>query len=234
MTVVLSGSSVSTYLTCRLRWWFEYVAAMEVEASEPQRVGIQIHDAAEMYLKGTVARDSIIHTDPVLRPLERVFRDEILPTTGEILLVEHPFSVDVNGIPFTGVIDWLERHHKTWGIEHILRDLKTTGSRPSNSARYDFAMTGYYVGVTEGLGYDITAMLLDWIVRTKKPYYWPMKMDLPDEYAIAGWAVTLEHVAEDIARGDYRPTGLSSSWACKSCNYREVCGPYQRYKEVTE
>ena len=231
VTVIFSASSVNTYQLCHLQWYFVYIAAIPVESSEPQAVGTTVHEAAEMWLKGTVARDSIIHVEEPLRSLERVFRDEILPTYENIVLVEEPFQISVNGIPFSGVIDSLDRWEHTWGPEIILRDLKTTGNRPGGG-KYRYNMVGYFVGA-ESMGYRPHVLQLDYIVRTQKPYYWPEVQPIPDQQEIDGWAAQLEIVANYVARGDFHPTGLGT-YVCNFCNYRDICGPNQRYKERTE
>lgn len=228
--VVFSASSINSYINCHLQWYFSYVAAMTGETSEPQRVGIAVHDAAEMYLRSTVARDSIIHVDPVLGGLEKVFRDDILPTYRNPVLIEAEFQLAVNDIPYSGILDSVDEHDTPWGSSLILRDLKTTGSRPA-AGKYRLAMTGYWMGATE-LGYEPHAAQLDYIVRTKTPYYWPEVMDPITDDDIGILAATLENVANGVESGDYRPTGLGT-WACKSCSFRGSCGPYIRYQEVT-
>ena len=231
--VVLSASSVTTYQTCRLKWYFEYVAAIESEKSEksePMLTGIAVHEAAELYLKGTVTKDSVVHTDPVLLPLERLFRDEILPTYEEVVAVEQEFQITVNGIPYAGTIDAIDRWTRYWGKEVVIRDLKTTGSKPRYGG-YRFAMCGYYLGA-QSLGYDPCGMRLDYIVRTKKPYYLPEDFPVPTKYEILGFTISVETAAENIAVGSYQPTGLGTS-ACSWCGFKSVCGPYQRYADAT-
>lgn len=220
--VVFSASSVNTYLNCHLQWYFGYVLAAPAEASEPQRVGINVHEHAERVLKGERPA-----ADPEIVHLTTVFDRDILPTFGTPVLIERGFQIEVNGIPYSGVIDVLDRQGDTF----VLRDLKTTNSRPA-AGRYRLAMTGYYLGVTEGLGEPIDAMRLDYIVRTRTPYYWPEKVPLPAEEDVATFANILSRVAEDVDKGDYEPTGLGT-WVCSFCSYRPICGPYQRYQEET-
>ena len=227
MTVIFSASSVNTYQLCHLQWYFVYIAAIPVESSEPQAVGIAVHDYAEHRLRGNYG---FIGPRKIM-PLAAVFDNDILPTYENIVLVEEPFQIMVNGIPFSGVIDSLDRWEHTWGPEIILRDLKTTGNRPGGG-KYRYNMVGYFVGA-ESMGYRPHVLQLDYIVRTQKPYYWPEVQPIPDQQEIDGWAAQLEIVANYVARGDFHPTGLGT-YVCNFCNYRDICGPNQRYKERTE
>lgn len=220
--VVFSASSVNTYLNCHLQWYFAYVLLAPSEETEPQRVGIAVHEHAERVLKGQQPA-----ADQSISMLTMVFDRDILPTFGQPVLIETAFQIEVNGIPYSGVIDVLDRQ----GERFVLRDLKTTSGRPS-PGRYRLAMTGYYLGITS-LGQPIDAMRLDYIVRTRTPYYWPEDVPLPAEEEQATFVNTLSRVAEDVDRGDYEPTGLGT-WVCSWCSYRSICGPYQRLTEVTD
>jgi hypothetical protein len=236
--VVYSASSVSSYQACHLQWWFTYILKEEGVSSEPQRVGIIVHDSAEFMLReltgwqpsmADIAKLDFYVEAPVADVID-VFRNDILPTYRKPVLIEAEFQLEVNDIPFSGILDAVDQHDVPWGLANILRDLKSTGSRPS-PGKYRFNMTGYWMGATD-LGYEPDAAQLDWIVRTKTPYYWPEVMEPITEDDIAIFAATLETVAEGVERGNFEPTGLGT-WACKSCAYTASCGPYQRYMEVT-
>lgn len=233
--VVFSASSVASYQACHLAWYFSYLLLLQGDESEPQRVGIQVHDYAERKLRAIDRDDPFQPTDtsgrPEVKALLRVFDADVLPTYRKPLLIEASFQLEVNGIPFSGILDALDEQDVPWGTANILRDLKTTQSRPGKG-KFRFAMTGYWLGATD-LGYEPDAAQLDWIVRTKKPYYWPEAMEPIKDNDIASFARSLEIVAEGVERSDYAPTGLGT-WACRTCPHAAYCGPFQRYKEAID
>jgi len=228
--VVYSASSVNSYLNCHLQWWFTYVAGETGLQSEPQRVGIKLHDYAERSLKnlGTV----FVCDDIEIMPLAGVWNRDILPTYRWPLLIEASFQLEINDIPYSGILDAVDEQDVPWGSALILRDLKSTGSRPQ-AGKYRFAMTGYKLGAEDLLGRKIDAAQLDYIVRTKHPYYWPEALDPITDDDVAVFANTLEGVGNGVARSDFEPTGLGT-WACKACSHAAICGPYTRFKEVTD
>jgi hypothetical protein len=242
--VVFSASSVNSYLECHLQWWFTYILAEEGAQTEPQRVGIDIHDYAEKRLSWTRFQTERSASAEALMqeadreglpadiiPLAEVFDRDILPTYRNPVMVEQSFQLEVEGIPYSGIIDAVDEQDTPWGYEPILRDLKSTGSRP-RAGRYRFNMIGYWLGARD-LGREPSGMQLDYIVRTKTPYYWPEVQRIPDNDDLAVFATTLMRVADLIARADYRPTGLGTR-ACSSCPHAAICGPYQRFTEVTD
>jgi hypothetical protein len=254
--VVFSASSVNTYLTCHLQWYFEYVLADPGIVSEPQLIGLAVHDRAEGILRklklgppASLNYVEFVTGKPEVTVVVDVFLRDILPTYRDPVLIEAPFQIEVDGIPYSGVIDSVDRQdippvpEVDWDSEgrdligppmpafaNILRDLKSTGKRPAKG-KYWFAMVGYFLGARD-LGFEIDAMQLDYIVRTQKPYYWPEVIPLPDEDEIGRWAGVLYDVAGGVERADYEPTGLGT-YVCRYCPYRDICGPYTRFKEAT-
>lgn len=248
--VVFSASSVSAYLDCHLKWFFAYILNEQGVQSEAQAVGIAVHDYAEGVLRQMRGDGQAVVVSEAPMELTGVFNRDILPTYRDPVLVEAAFQIEVNGIPFSGIIDSVDRQDMPppgpfvdWDSEgrdmidpypfyaNILRDLKTTGSRPK-AGRYHFNMVGYWLGARE-LGYTPDIMQLDYIVRTQKPYYWPEVVAAPDDDDIEWFAATLQGAAEGVERADYAPTGLGTR-ACSYCPVASICGPYQRYnKEVT-
>lgn len=214
-------------------------------------VGVAVHDYAERRLRGE--HPTIIHPVDSLMAVHsaaRVFDRDVLPTYREAVLIEASFQIAVDGIPYSGVIDSVDKRPITpeehdfpsyWAAEtsgkyptahYILRDLKTTGSRPA-PGKYRLNMIGYWLGATD-LGFPPDAMQLDWIVRTKAPYYWPEAMDPVTDEDVDWFAATLQSVSDGVRREDYEPTALGSR-ACSWCQHRHICGPLSRYnKEVNK
>lgn len=248
--VVYSASSVNAYQTCHLQWYFGYVLTEPGVVSEPQIVGIMTHDWAEYRLWALRAEQGnpSIPTGEAKKAAD-VFDRDILPTYRDPVLIEAPFQIEVDGIPFSGVIDAVDRRDMNdgpfidWDSEgrdaidpypsytNILRDLKTTNKRPA-PGKYWFPMVGYFLGARD-LGFEIDEIQLDYIVRTKTPYYWPEVVPLPDDDDLARWSGVLQNVAGGVERADYNPTGLGT-YVCNFCTYRTICGPYKRFKEVTD
>lgn len=218
--VVWSASSLNAYLTCPLRWWFSYIAVMPDESSEERAAGVAIHDYAEQRLNGSTD----VHPDGISGMTE-VFDRDILPTFRKPVVIEQSFCIDINGIPYSGVVDSIDEQD-----HHVLRDLKSTKARPP-AGRYRNNLIGYWLGAREEWGIECGSIQLDYIVRTKTPYYWPEVQPIPSEDEIDIFAATLERAAAGVARGEFPASGVGT-WSCRACGHASRCGPYQRYREV--
>lgn len=228
--VVFSGSSVATYERCHLQWWFEYVAAAPHEKTIELQIGLELHGYAERLMSARLAGGP-----GCLLP---VAEDEPEPTTEleelyfvasrdiEPVLVEAPFSITVDGIPYSGFIDLVDD-------QAAIRDIKTVGKRPHAAWHnqygfdYSFAMTGYAMGFRQMTGAIESDLVLDYLVKTQTPYYWPISHGGPvEDWEVDQWRSRLYRAANSIVRRDYEPTGLGT-WACAKCPFAAVCGPYQ-------
>jgi RecB family exonuclease len=253
--LILSGSSLAKYRECRLRWWFTYVAQEPGGTSWERVIGQSVHSAIEGSLRRimqlrpfhTPAAENIVaESDADLdaafgresavtiahgrlgatesramahRALAAYWR--AFPPSAVPWLVEEPFEVEIDGIPYSGTIDRVDRDETV-----RLRDTKTTGSRPPGG-RYDLTMTGYWLGLSGKHAVRADEVVLDWIVQTKTPYVWNEWIEI-DDAAIERFVFALRYAAESIAEGHFEPTGLDHPWACRTCEYRDICGPYQR------
>ena len=233
--MILSASSINTYNDCHLQWYFTYVERRPAE-SEAMTLGQGVHDYAEARLKG---EDITVLEKPEVIALLEVFDRDIMPTYGEAVLVEAAFELDVEGVTYTGFIDSVDAHvgpleqdgpFLSSPANYIVRDLKTSKSRPRPD-KYRDPLIGYYLGARE-LGYPADELQLDYIVKTKKPYYWPEVQPVPDDDEIDVWAGQVARVAASIEMADWEPTGVGT-WHCSTCPHKDICGPYDRWLEMT-
>lgn len=216
--VVLSASSLNTYLECGQRWYYEHIARVPQQKSESILVGLEVHEHAEAMLRRTGGEDVPAATvSEQCQPLVDVFTQAVLPTYGSCILVEAPFSITLNGVPYSGWIDSIDGT--------TLRDLKTTGSRP-RPGRYRRNLIGYYLGATVGLDRTIDSMVLDYIVRTKRPYYYPERQEVPTDDEVDVFVATAERAYEGIASGSFAPEGIDNG-SCRWCPYRSMCSAYK-------
>lgn len=228
--LVLSSSSVQTYLNCHLQWWFEYMAAIPGTRNEAMEVGIATHTLVEEYLLAKLG------PVPAFNPAERVGHvwkeaDRLLQVYPVSLidpwLVEAQYQYEIGGILYQSILDVAEK-------DGVVRDLKTTSKRPSRrSDRYRISMTGHALGFRVLTDMIETNIVVDYVVRTKTAYHWPVELGQLSDDDVDLFEATLQGVAEGIDKADFEPTGLESSWACAGCIHAAHCGPYQRFKEVT-
>lgn len=220
--LVLSSSSVSSWLDCHLQWYFRYVLQLDGTNSEPLEFGIAIHEHIEDALKP--AGEGQASVDPAVLELYDVWTDNVSPILGTPRFVEEQYRFWINGIDYQSTLDIVDGYD-------IVIDTKSTKSRP-RAGRYRIPLIGHAIGFRALTGEREKGRRLDYLVRTKTPYYWPEATDgpaTPDE--IAEFGATVEAVAEGVSREDYAATGLDSPWACATCPYRLECGPRIRWEE---
>ena len=219
-------------------WYFEYVEMRDQPPNEPRETGIIVHDYAELVLLGETPVSVPVH-GPEVTALFDVFIRDIAPTYDEPVLIEAAFELDVEGVTYTGFIDAVDRRlfETTADIfadedppKVIVRDLKTTKNRP-RPGKYRNALIGYGLGARE-LGFPPDLFRLDYIVRTKQPYYWPEDQEVPDQDEIDIWASNVVRVHRSIEEGDWEATGVGT-YVCSYCPFTDICGPYDRWKELT-
>lgn len=250
---MLSASSVSAYRACEYRYFLSYVEVRPETQNIKAVRGIAVHAGAEVLLRAQMAGDDPdaayaraqdavasslgddllfgdVRPDPKISERQAfvsaytclaVYRSDVLPTIEHPTGVEVEFQFAVDGISYSGIID---------ALADDLHDLKTTASRPSNGDRYDLAMTGYDLGYREITGHAPRSIVLDYIVATQKPYYWPIRRDPATDEDIDRFASVVGGVARGIAEGNFRPTGLETR-GCSWCPHKETCVYYAATQE---
>lgn len=247
--VVLSASSVATFLRCEKQWEYAYIHEIKRPPSIRQAVGLSTHSAIEHNMRqkiesridlprSDVEDVFVTEYDRLIQDVEapeespgkakdngilvvRTHHTEVAPKI-QPQLVEEPVLIKVNGVDYSGYIDIVDDRLR-------IRDTKTTGRKPSGvSLQYVMAMTGYALAFRHLTKQQESEVVFDYLVRTKKPYYMPVASGGPvDRHAIRMFAKVVEDIYARILEGRFLPNGLVSQ-ACGWCGYRDICPYYKR------
>jgi len=172
------------------------------------------------------------HIDSGIRCVE-FYRTEIAPTIIPYA-TEMPVRFTVNGHVWTGTIDLLQRLDPDGPLRIKLRDQKFTAKRPDNKARYRWPMIGYAIGLRRELGIVEEDVVLDYVIRNKKPVHFPVATGGPVTDAdILDFAQEVENAMATIQRGSFPPLGRETG-ACNWCPYWDICPDYKGRKRVVK
>ena len=241
--LILSASSVGTFLRCGYQWYAAYVLRIKSPPSVKQVLGIAAHDAVELNYRQKVEthldlpvtevidsfsdsydRQVIDVDDPDEDPgkakdsgvgLVRLYHTEVAPPI-QPEYVEQEVKFAIDGQAWSGYIDLAT-------TDKAIRDTKTTGRTPSDTTQYSIAMTGYALGYRHMTGAKEADVVLDFLIRTKTPKYLPVSSGGPiNDAAIATFADVVHDVALSIEAGRFLPNGLYSQ-ACAWCGFTKIC-----------
>lgn len=249
--LMLSASSVTTFLRCGVQWEYAYVKKVRARPTVKQVLGISAHEAFEHNLLTKQVTKIDLPEDVVLDIFSTAYDRQVYDATYdeddppedakdqgvklvrkqhleiapsiEPMLVEAPIQFEINGVIWTGTIDFVDGKLR-------VRDWKTSKRKPSSASNYQLAMTGYALGFRQMTGQIESDIQLDFMVRYKKqdPAYYPVPAGGPvPDRAIHMFAETVARVQELIMAGHFVPNGLQSN-ACSWCGYREICPFYKR------
>lgn len=232
----LSATSLRTYLRCPQQWKLKYVDRLPEEPKPFFNLGSAVHAALEVMYDGRVASPAPLlemirafeeEFDPEAYPSEeererrradglRMVRDFHEEHAGEefrpAMAVEKRISFEVDGIPFHGVVDRIDKVDD--GRLRIV-DYKTGGSLDLDRVRTDRQLTLYQLGVESQFGMEVEALVL-YHVPTQTPF----------EAAAHGPGRVEEVRAEarEVARGirdeEFEP---DPGHYCRWCDFQPHC-----------
>lgn len=242
--LVLSASSIATFLRCGHQWFLAYVMGVKSPPSLRQARGIALHRAVEIdMLQKVTTREDLPVADMLdafdtewtlqgsdgFQPdredpgdvkdagyeLTRLYHREVAPTIQPVW-VEQPvqFTIDER-IVYSGQVDIGDEMGR-------IRDTKSTTRRP-RPEQYLLGMTGYALAGRQATGTIEEDTILDYLVATKTPYYLPVVSGGPvSEDSILRFLDTVQSVGDTIAAERFVPNGLTNG-ACSYCGYRDIC-----------
>jgi hypothetical protein len=187
------------------------VSKMDVTAEEMVDVFTTEFDAMEPDVEDTedhgVAKDDGVG-------LVRLHHNEVSPLIQPIW-VEEAGQLAIDDIPYSWTIDIVDDKMR-------VRDTKTKARRPTLEDSM-LQMTGYALGFRQKTGLLESDVVIDGLVRTKKPQYVPLYLGgTVNDDRINSFAATLGSAAQAIERGDFVPNGLNNG-ACGWCGYADIC-----------
>ena len=253
--LVLSASSIATFLRCGLQWEFAYVKKVRNPPSLKQGLGLASHSAYEQDMLVKLTTGDNAPEDVVLDVFHDEFNeyhaqgflstkepedeeDPVKARDQQIRVIEKqhreiaPLIVPVLvEEPFLFTVNGI--HYggtlDLFDAEGKLRDWKNVAQKPSRDGGYTLGMIGYAVGYRHLAGQREKEVQIDFLVRYKKqaPGYFPVSSGGPiTDEAISGWASVVERVYTAIMAGNFVANGLQNN-ACSWCGFRPIC-PAQR------
>lgn len=249
--LILSASSVSTFLRCGYQWYLSYVAGLKSPPSLRQSIGLAGHKAVEVNMRQKVdSREDLPESD-VLDAFSTEF-DQLAPD----IELDESKDEDLGAGKDSG-IKAVSRYHTAaapriqpiaveqpiqFGLEtgdgqrvvysgqvdiidddERVRDTKFVGQMPAKG-KYDLNMTGYAIGYRQATGRTETNTVLDVIVRNKVPKYMVVEAGGPvTDDQIRSLAFVVEGVADGIRKGNFPANGIEGRGVCDWCGYRAVC-----------
>jgi len=238
--VVMSGTSLQTFLRCGHQWYLANVVQLKSPPNVRQVLGIAAHLAVEHNMAQKIvtkvdvsaeemvdvfATDFDAHEGDVEDDedhgkakddgvgLVRLHHREVSPLIQPIW-VEEAGQLEINGIPYSYTIDIVDDKGR-------VRDTKTKMRRPTLEENM-LQMTGYALGYRQRTGLIETDVVIDGLVRTKVPQYVPLYGGTVNDEEVSAFADTLEGVAQAVGNGDFLPNGLNNG-ACSWCGYASYC-----------
>jgi putative RecB family exonuclease len=244
----VSYSQISTYLTCPLRYRFQYVDQVPPAfRSAALAFGSAIHEAVGAFYHQHLMGDPL-RTDQMLDVYREAWRNgddteihffngdsdsKLIEKAGHMLKVFHEAfdpSIAVIGVeeffeinlgdlpPFCGYIDLIEQNEEG---QITVADLKTAARRPTNgSVHQNLQLTAYSVGV-EALGFapDEVNLSLDVLTKTKDPQMVRLETTRTTEERDR-FVKLVKHVWNAIEREAFFP---KQDWHCAQCPFSEPC-----------
>jgi RecB family exonuclease len=232
--LVLSSSSVSTYLRCGYRYYLAEVLRLPAAGSVAMALGTALHAGVERLLKNDPRRPVDALYEAYAREVDKITDPEEDPATAlpdavkmldvyttqvwpgeKPVAVEEKFVMRIAGVLWSGIFDRRDKD--------TVRDLKSTAGKTinGNKPKFDLGnhqlqMDGYRFGFKSITGRWPRQLLLDVITRTGKYRQYEIT---PQP---ATFLDTLGIVRDAIMQRSYEPTGTLNG-SCSYCPYRRTC-----------
>jgi CRISPR/Cas system-associated exonuclease Cas4 (RecB family) len=230
----VSVSQLNSFGRCKRRWFFQKVRRVPLppKARPAAAMGQEIHRLHEHYYKKGFVPKGHQHERKVLASLEN------LPKCGPGVEAELPFRIEeANEVPFTGVIDLVDRRMMMLSAGGTLRiiDHKTTSSIASKEANpvdvstdpqmLTYAEVGYREGA-ERVEVAHNTISTTHVARILPPVF----VHIPREIAAENWAaqrrtIRMMVVCAAAPPSDWNdvPCNTEACFDFGGCDYLPIC-----------
>lgn len=201
--VVLSGSSIATYLRCAKQWYYAYVERIRTRPNLKAALGIAAHEALEVdlgqkiksriHVPLDVIQDAFVdaYKESSYDAVEKPDKGETIPLyeakglksvelwQNQVGPTYQPVLIEQHG-QFTIKVDDGDPIPYDWTLDvldeaGIIKDHKFVSRTPDSMSTYVLNMVGYAVGERRRTpGFIEAGVQLDHIVQTKEPKYVPI------------------------------------------------------------
>ena len=249
----LSPSGASTFRQCARRWKFRYVDKLPDPPGEPALRGTFVHHVLEELLAVAPAHRTLERARAICRDVwpalaanadfealelsvddERAFRwnawrdvegffELVDPTGVDVVDRERDLSATLDGVPFRGIVDLVDR------VPDGLRITDYKTGRPPGSRFVDSRLTQVwlYAAAASALGDAVSDVRLLYLGETgngrdrREPTEIARSFDPEAVHAaVDEHRITWDRIAEATSTGQFEPTpGPLCSW----CPYRDDC-----------
>lgn len=240
-TRYLSISQINKYLTCAKQYSYRYIEGLKESKGSPLVVGSSFHKVVEECNKEKIETGELLSEDEMKKIYDKHWNEKVkdidwkededpkaekergftlaktyMDDLGKELDpdgFEVKFEVDVEGIPFMGYIDLIEK-------DGFIRDLKTSKKSPAKTvADQSLQLTGYSYAYRTLTGRKEKGCSLDYAVSLKTPKIVRLETEITDS-RVDRFKDTIYNVAEAIDKEIFpRNEGMACSW----CSFRSHC-----------
>ena len=249
----ISTSRLKSFLTCRLRFFFEKVLGLPSPSSPNLQIGKAVHAGLQRYHKSLFRDEEDASEEAVIASYREAYlkleaEDPVAykddghrqksVDAGERVLKAYladPGSADIKPL---GVEVWLRREAGLLALplvgivdlvldRNLTVDFKTIGSTPNpeqEAWQHEGQLVAYHLLIEEATGEPSGGSELAWLVKSKTPKIIRHQMPPATDLQIDRLRALVDVYAEAVEREDYYPSvGMHCSW----CSFKAECSTWK-------
>ena len=248
-TLRLSYSGASTWTSCRMKWYWNYVQNIRRKStSRPLQVGSMVHDLLHRYYMhedipvdmeayvqekypNNQGNESLLSANEALQLVSgylQRFENDPLDIISSEMQIELERVEPQTGLPYSiyMIVDAVARdqQNRLWRVEH-----KTAARMDTyylNGLRGGLQGGIYHYGLNQTMPEPVVGTIYNMLIKTKIPNY--QRMPVMMQATLAERSVqTFDGIARQIFRGDIYPDASACFSYNRECDYLPLCNLYK-------